>query len=282
MKIFEYKEIWLRNASVMNDFMEIEHGFECLNAAYKNNKELVKKTLSNLFSDIPEKLENLFNLWLPHLRTETYIASVSEHGSQAVDSDEDMIGRLSMWRAYGGTTGVAVVMNNGPFLRPSDALGAFTSPVAYLSQKTFESEFLKMLSKIQSNSVELRKLGEEVIINCIFEAYRSAVLCTKHPGFHEEREWRVIFCPTYENSARLIPEFRTIDGTPQKIFKLPLKNVPAEGFFGAEIPELVERVIIGPTQFPYAIREAMIARLSECGLADARGKLVVSDIPLRN
>lgn len=132
MRIFEHQEIWMRNALVMNDFMEIEHGFECLNAAYKKNKEFVKKTLGDLFLDIPEKLEQLFNQWLPHLRTETYIASVSEHGNQISGNDEDSIGRLSMWRAYGGTTGVAIVMNNGPFLRPSEALGAYTSPVAYL------------------------------------------------------------------------------------------------------------------------------------------------------
>ena len=45
---------------------------------------------------------------------DTYLTSISEHRNK-----EDTFGRLSMWRAYGETTGVALVMNNSPFLTPS-------------------------------------------------------------------------------------------------------------------------------------------------------------------
>jgi Protein of unknown function (DUF2971) len=282
MRIFENEQIWLRKTSCMNDFMEIEHGFGCLNVAYKKHQELVRDSLGSLFSGIPEKLEKKFNEWLPHFRTDTYIACVSEHGNENTGDEEDRIGRLSMWRAYGGSTGVAIVMNNGPFLRRSSALNAYTSPVAYLGEVEFESEFVKLFESIKSNTVELQMIGEERVIDLVFNAFRYAVLCTKHPGFREEREWRVIYSPKYQKSNRLIEDIKTIGGTPQQIFKLPLKNVLEEGFYGAEIPELVDRVIIGPTNYPYAIREAIVSCLSKKGLADVESRVVVSDIPLRN
>jgi Protein of unknown function (DUF2971) len=282
MRIFENQQIWMRKSSCMNDFMEIEHGFECLNLAYKKHKDYVQATLGSLFSEIPEKLEQKINELLPYLRTDTYIACVSEHGDENTGDEEDRIGRLSMWRAYGGTTGVAIVINNGPFLRPSSALNAYTSPVAYLGVESFEVEFLQLIAAINENKSQLKLIGEDVIVDSIFEAFRSAILCTKHPGFREEREWRVIYCPTYEKSDRLIADVQTISGTPQPIFKLPLKNVPEEGFYGAEIPELVDRIIIGPTHFPYAIKEAIVSRLKLLGVTDAEKKVIVSDIPLRN
>jgi hypothetical protein len=152
MRIFENNEIWLRKSTCMNDFMEIEHGLDCLSSAYDKNKDLAKSCLGGLFPDIPEMLEQKFRSWLPDFRTDTYIACVSEHGNKKTGDEEDRIGRLSMWRAYGGSTGVAIVMNNGPFLRPSDALNAYTNPVAYLGIESFEKEFLRLLKRIQSHT----------------------------------------------------------------------------------------------------------------------------------
>jgi hypothetical protein len=266
----------------MNDFMEIEHGFECLNSVYKKHNDFVKNTLGALFPDIPEKLQDRFNAWLPHFRSGTYIACVSEHGNDDTGDEEDRIGRLSMWRAYGGTTGVAIVLNNGPFLRPSAALKAYTSPVAYLSSEAFEVQFLRLINTIDANTSALKKFGEDQILAQIFESFRYSVLCTKHPGFREEREWRVIYSPAYEKSDRLIADIQTINGTPQPIFKLPLQNVPEEDLYGVEIPELVERVIVGPTHFPDAIREAIVTQLQRNGLSNADSIVTVSDIPLRN
>ncbi len=271
----------MRKSSCMNDFMEIEHGFECLNAAYKGNKEKVISILDGIFPGACEKLEQRFNSWLPHFRTNTYIACISEHGDETTGDEEDKIGRLSMWRAYGGVTGVAIVMNGGPFLRPSAALKAYTSPVAYLSVDKFEEEFHRLLDGIAENSAVLKMMGEEAIVDQMFEAFRYAILCTKHPGFREEREWRVIYNHVFDKSDRLIADVQSIRGTPQPIFKIPLINIPHEGLSGIELAELIERVIIGPTQFPVAIMEALTSLLSAAKMTDASSKVFISDIPLR-
>lgn len=277
MNILRTKEVWMRKTSCMDDFMEVEHGLECLLAAYRSEQgKRFKAALEGMFQGICKEIEDLVNGWMPHFQTDTYITCFSEH----VDA-EDTFGRLSMWRTYRDTTGVALVMNNGPFLRPSDALKAYTSPVAYLTDKGLEIELGKIAGALESNSDFLREQGRQIIINWVFNAFRYASLCTKHPGFREEREWRVVYSPKLERSDRLVRDIQVIGGTPQPIYKIPLQNVPEEGFVGAEIPELVDRIIIGPTQYPAAAREAFEDLLSEAGVDDPASRIFVSDIPLR-
>jgi hypothetical protein len=277
ISIIRNKEVWMRKSSLMNDYREIEHGFDCLSNAYKKNHDQVRSVFDVLFPGFCSRLEERFNSWLPHFRTDTYIACFSEH-----DDTEDQYGRLSMWRAYGGAAGVAIVLNGGPFLRPSDALKAYTSPIAYKDDQGFESEFAALLESAGSNGAFLKSVGEDVVLNNLFSAFRYGVLCTKHPGFNEEREWRVIYSPSFQKSDRLSSTIVSINGTPQSICKIPLKNVPEEGLVGIELPEMVDRVIIGPTKFPVGIYDALVTLLNEAGVQDASRKVIISDLPLRH
>jgi hypothetical protein len=277
MRIIQNNEVWMRKASAMNDFMEIEHGFECLNIAYKGNKERFQSLFNGMFPGFTGRLEERFNDWLPHFRTDTYVTSVSVH-----DGSEDRYGRLSMWRAYGGVSGIAIVMKSTPFLQPSKALNAYTSPVAYLDHAGFDTQFNLLLDSVESNADFVRNMGEEAVFAFIFSAFRSAILCTKHPGFFEEKEWRVIHSPKFEKSDRIAAAIESIKGIPQTIYKIPLKDVPDENLVGIEIPELIDRIIVGPTQFPVEVHGAFIALLEAAGVTDAANKVVISDLPLRS
>lgn len=129
--------------------------------------------------------------------------SVSEHGSD--DVDEDRYGRLSMWRAYGGATNIAFVFNSAPFLRPSNALNAFTSPVLYKDIEGFKLDFLELVESLETAEDLLAALPPGELHGRVAEAFHNAVLSTKHPGFKEEREWRVIHSPTLRASNKLRP-----------------------------------------------------------------------------
>jgi len=181
-----------------------------------------------------------------------------------------------MWRAYSGATGVALVMNNSAFLAESTALKAYSSPVAYLDDKGFTKEFDKVRSAIEAEAEFLRTLDRQLIFNTAFRVLMFAALCTKHPSFAEEKEWRVIYCPSLEKSDYLIRDIQAISGAPQPIFKIPLKDVPTEGLVGVEIPALIERVIIGPTQYPMAMWKAFTALLTDAGVENAGTKVFVS------
>lgn len=278
LNIINSEEVWLRNAAVMNDFMEIEHGRTCLNYVWHSEEgKRFKKIVNSNFPGITDKLEEYINGWSPAFQNDTFITCLSEHDPKT----EDDLGSLSMWRAYGGTAGVAIVLNPDVFLKPSDALPAYTSPVAYLSGKGFEQEFAKITDNIENNIEYLRKCGWDDMFNHLFNALKFAILCTKHRGFSEEREWRIIYQPSLIRSNRIEQSVKSIRGMPQIVHSIPFKNYPDEGFTGAELSELVYLVIIGPTEFPQQLRLAMISLLEGAGIQDAAAKVVCSTIPLR-
>lgn len=277
LNILKKKEVWMRDASCMNDYLEVDYGLHCLLKAYHSKSGIrFQSVLDNLYPGLSTEVGARLDEGVPHFRYRTYITCVSEHLPT-----EDQNGRLSMWRAYGGSSSVAIVMNNKAFLSDSDALKAYTSPVAYWGPEKVAQELETIAGNIEANEVTVRLLGEAGLRDAIFNMCKYAVLCTKHPGFREELEWRVIYWPTIEKSSRLIKEVTTVDGIPQTVYKIPLLNIPEEGFLNAEIPELIDRIIIGPTQFPTTIAEAIEAQLVEAGVSDAGKRIVISDIPLR-
>ncbi|WP_420559380.1 DUF2971 domain-containing protein [Tepidicaulis sp.] len=278
VSIIRNKEVWMRQASTMNDFQEIEHGRHCLQQALKHpSGEKLKKLLEDLFPGLWSKLFEFLEGWYGDFRNETYIACISEHDSP----NEDSIGRLSMWRAYGGTVGVALVLNPYAFIAPSNALDAYTSPVAYLSPADFITHFVDLVSSLECKKELLIELQRETVLNHLFNIFKLALLSTKHPGFHEEKEWRIIHSPTLQKSVRLKKEIHSIRGVPQKIYKIPLANIPEENLLGVEPDQLLERIIVGPSDQPYEIREAFIELLEENGVTNASDRVTVSTIPLR-
>jgi hypothetical protein len=91
-----------------------------------------------------------------------------------------------MWRAYGGRTGVALVVQGRPFLTPSDALDAYTSPVLYLDAPEVEQRLVALLDRVEANSAAVRAMGREQVQSHMFAVFRAAVLCTKRKGFWVE------------------------------------------------------------------------------------------------
>ncbi|WP_171019869.1 DUF2971 domain-containing protein [Hydrogenophaga sp. 2FB] len=279
MSILRKGEVWMRSTTLMNDFREVEHGLDCLTNTYKYTD--VGKRFQSCLNLISPKLraavEESFDAWRPHFQTQTYLTCFSEHRSS-----EDELGRLSMWRAYGGKTGVAIVVNGGVLARESDALQIYSNPVLYADRENFTKHFASIVDNVNNELEYLREVGSSALQGWIFQMFRTAVLCTKHPGFEEEMEWRVVHSPVLEKSDRLACSVELVGGTPQVIYKIPLKDFPEEGLFGLEIPKFLDRIIIGPTNHPREMAKAFYKLLEEAGVPEPRDKVVMSRIPLRH
>lgn len=280
ISILDDEKVWMRKSTCMNDFMEAEHGWECLQSIFDDKNEIGTYfcgLLDSIHVGISNEILGLINSWNPILRRDCYITCVSEH-----EDSEDGVGRLSMWRAYGkAKTGVALVLNPKAFLSESDALRAYTTPVYYSTNDAFSDYFKKINHNIADNLHTIKELDRLTLTTHLFAMLRLVIHGTKHIGFAEEKEWRVIYCPQLDQSERIEKIIRTINGVPQPICTIPLKDVPDEDFLGASIPELLDRIIIGPTEYPSAVQEAFIDILTQKGVKDAHTKVVVSDIPLR-
>ncbi|MFG6580185.1 DUF2971 domain-containing protein [Sulfitobacter sp. 1A13191] len=285
LNIIDGNQVWLRNTNLMNDYREVQHGDRCVLEAWNDDAVggRLRAALNEVSSDLSSRIIQRYADGDRTRALETYMIAVSEHGNES--SREDLYGRLSMWRAYGGNTNVAFVFRNDPFISESDALNAYTSPVLYADSDSFKPNFLEVAEKVERNIGMLRLAGEDVASHLTLSAMHFAALSTKHPGFSEEREWRVIYTPKFSltgsRTSRLESKIVTLGGVPQRIFALKLENVPEEGFLGATLPELLIEVIIGPTQFPWPIYDALVEKLQIAGVADAQNKVRVSNIPLR-
>lgn len=191
LSIIDKREVWMRKSTMMNDSKEILHGRKCLESALasKSGKTL-ESCLSSVFPKIFEEIQEQLRRWAPVICFDTYLTCISEH-----EDVEDEHGRLSMWRAYGQNNGVAIVMKNSPFLEDSDALRIYTSPVAYLTESQFESDFQKICINLENIKDDLGELDEDTVKAYLFNSFQFAMICTKHPGFLEEKEWRLIYCP---------------------------------------------------------------------------------------
>jgi Protein of unknown function (DUF2971) len=277
-QILRKKEVWLRNAAVMNDFMEISHGRKCLDAAMQGPAgELLKSALDAPFAGLFDEVMAMFNSRWPTIERDTHMLCVSEHLAE-----EDLRGRLSMWRGYGGATGVALVLNGEVMFSPSNVLGVHSSPVFYGDAPAFATQFMAVASGLAAESALLTNIGRDAVREIILEVLRWAVLCTKHPGFQEELEWRAIANPRLHPSDRLILNVETVRGVPQIVAKIELLNAPQEGLVGLELPELLERIIIGPCDFPDVTYLAFVKLLIGAGVPDPETRIVMSDIPLRH
>lgn len=278
VSIISTAQVWMRRTAVMNDYLEVEHGITEVCAAYASAAgKQFKSEVDKIFPNLMTEIENNFNSWSPTLRDQTFITCVSEH-----DSSEDRTGRLSMWRAYGGTCGVAIVFKSDAFFRETNELGAWSSPVAYFRRTEVELEFNCISTAVAVNADFLRQQGRDAVRQSIFNMFMFAALCTKHPGFLEEREWRIVACPRIFGLGLLREDVHSVRGVPQRVLKLPLKDEPTLGVTGLSIPTLLDRVIIGPCEHPQVIREALCIQLRAAGVADPEAVVLASDIPLRH
>lgn len=277
MSIVARRRVWLRNVLFMNDFSEVSFGIEAVISYFGSERSKdFWLVVDRLTGGMADKIKADFDSWVPDLRTRTYVCCLSEH-----DPKENAYGRLSMWRGYGSETGVGIVINPAPIYAQSDALSAYSYPVLYVEANDIPDLFDTIAGSIIGAEDVLKEQSAEEVKLWVLDLLLSLPFYLKHPGFSEEREWRVVHRPTYDPSARLEPKMESVNGFPQRIYELPLEDIPEENLLGLNPKELVDRLIIGPTEHPVALYHAFVDLLSEAGVEEAASKVFVSDIPFR-
>ena len=277
-KIVKSQSLWMRNTLNMDDYREIEHGHDLLLEYFGDNSKWnwLLSILDRCCGESGRKAIDLFNKHYDDIRRFTYIACFSEHEPKHRDH-----GRLSMWRAFGqGSAGVAIVLN--PPKRESSApLQAFLVPVMYYTQQMLRQELDRIFKNIESHESYLKDVSQEELFRWAFIMLVAFVTSLKHPGFEEEKEWRLIHLPKTFPSLHVAEEMQVIGGIPQVIRKVDLINNLSAGINDISIPQLLDRVIVGPTQYGYSIVESLTKLLTGIGVQNADQKVFPSKIPIR-
>nr|WP_298096395.1 DUF2971 domain-containing protein [uncultured Shinella sp.] len=285
ISIIRGNEIWMKNIRLMNDFREVDHGFDLLRKAYTPPADdapevglnAIRTALNKVFPGLMDDAISLFEGWFDTMREQTHIVCLSEH-----EKAENDYGRLSMWRAYGNSrVNVGLVINPLPLYLVAENFGAFSSPVYYCDQEDVMNLFIEIAENIGRESDFLRASGADEIKGYLFQLLRSLSICSKHKGFSEEREWRIMHTKGLDDQGALKCDIQSIAGVPQRVFKLSFEDRPDLGMTGISVPQLLKRVIIGPTEYPDAVREAFCEVLAGVGVKEPEKMVVCSDIPLR-
>jgi hypothetical protein len=156
------------------------------------------------------------------------------------------------------------------------------SPVAYFGQAEVEEHLWRVVHNIRDHRDYRAGIDRDRLKTLIFFMLVSAAVSIKHIGFHEEKEWRVIYLPRANPSALVTASTEVIGGIPQIVHKIPLVERPADDVTGIGIAALVDRIIIGPTVYGARMYQAFVQALTDAGTTDAASRVVISGIPIRS
>lgn len=280
--ILKKQEVWMRHTSVMNDRSEIIHGYNSLQRALASDSgRKFYAVFDSVRAGLGKTLADYFAAHCDKIIENTYLISISEH-----EPHENQYGRLSMWRTYGEQAGVAIVLDAQTLLSQQASLNASMYPVYYMDDFASDDDqasgrgmqlLLQDLSaRLASNQHLLTALNDEDIKRLFFQKMIHLITCTKHPAFAEEKEWRLIYIPELDRDRQLPIDVEHIGAIPQKVVKLPLTN---RG--GISIKEQLKKILIGPTDYPAVIEEALETLLSQRGFRNAAQIIHSTNIPLR-
>jgi hypothetical protein len=202
-KIMVSGELWLSNPLNMNDLEEVRFGLfegqklfresEAVNRACKTQERasILRAAFSHYYSEFDD--QHAFD---------TYIFCLSQHDPKNAD------GLLSMWRGYGGSgKGAALIFNTGFAFRNQN------SPIliARVHYDTAEGRISWMNKRINQwcDVLERADLPDDKLYLAaavLFNLIKLFALKSKHRGFAEENEWRIIYLPERDRKTNLSSE----------------------------------------------------------------------------
>jgi hypothetical protein len=279
LKIIQRKRLWMRNTTCMSDYREVQHGYGILTNFFsdKGQRDVFERVIESCAPGSVREALGLFDQWWVNIQYNTFITSISEH-----DEKEDLHGRLSMWRAFGGNGArVAIVFKIPWHSEGAGALNLMFSPVAYLTGEEVQASFFEVIDNVKRECAFLATVDRPKIIEILFTMFVATVTCLKHEGFREEREWRAIYSPTRMPSPLMKSSVETVNGIPQVVFELPLDGNAAPELADLDFAMTFERLILGPSQYPAAMVQAFLKTLRNAGIEDAEKRIVISGIPIR-
>jgi hypothetical protein len=274
-EILQKRNVWLRNAAVMNDFLEIQFGGKCLKDALRIHGDRLKNSLSQIH---PQSLENTLKRLDDHdlfNRHQTFLTCLTEH------DPDDNLGLLSMWRAYGGpVAGVALIFKQNILDIDGHSLKVYNNPVTY-GYPAFLKVFSNLVDGILLNVDLVSELSEEDFTYYLYNIFQYLVISTKHQGFMEEREWRLIHSPFEGKSEVLWHSIESVRGVPESVYHIPF-TVPVDtSAAGVPLHPILDRIIIGPCQYPFQVGLAFESILADAGFVEPKNMIHLSQIPLR-
>ena len=279
-KILTSNEVWFSNPLFMNNMDEVRFGVLQGNALVMNSQEIAKACKTE---ERAQLFKNHFAFYFDQFANQhvldTYVFCLSDHDK----NDND--GKLSMWRGYGANgNGVAIVFDTAK-LNVAENSPLIIANVKYATREA-RMDWLNNLLSTFANILSTADIPNEKLYlaaHSLFERIKLFALYTKHQGFKEEDEWRIVYLPERDREKKLEPMFHYSINSRGIEPKLRFKVLPIEGLTADDlsIAKITDRIILGPSiSSPIAI--ASIKRMFDLlKQPDLKSKVCASTIPFR-
>src|SRR6266851_3101887 len=105
----------------------------------------------------------------------------------------------------------------------------------------------------------------------------------RHRSSHRKcsREWRAIYTPSRLSSPLMTSSTEVVAGVPQIVYRVPLDGSASPLIADLDFAQIFDRLIVGPTPYPWPIYGAFVEALKATGVANAEERVFVSNIPIR-
>lgn len=252
-RIAQTGEIWFSNPLYMNDVDELRYGMNLGVHAVRSHTGLREACPPAHYNALLDAFDGYYAAFDDQDAFDVYVFSCAEHDDEIGDD-----GLLSMWRGYGGDgNGVAIVFDMDPLLAARSPL--LVRQVQYLS---YEASEAWMQRKLQGFAQALRSAGGPVeempaAAAALFERIKLFALFTKHRGFHEEREWRIVYLREQDREGVFTQQLHYAIGSRGIEPRLRFSTAVL-GEQRPSLEQMVRRIILGPVlATPLALRSVV-------------------------
>lgn len=280
-KIMSSNEIWFSNPLYMNDLDELRFGILEGADAFRRNQEIVDACGDvERYNMLRDAFEYAFDQFNNKHALDTYVFCLTEHDPQNTD------GLLSMWRGYGGNGhSAALVFDTSKFEYIEGSFPLILSKVSYFPKegrlKWIDEKLTEFAALLSEKPIPTE--GLYLPAYALFERLKMFALFTKHHGFREEKEWRIVYLNERDGRKLLDPMLDYAVGRYGIEPKLKFKVAPIEGLTAKDLSleTIVTEIILGPTvSSPLAI-SSVCRMLEKVGKYELVGRVSHSTTPFR-
>jgi hypothetical protein len=276
--ILHGREFWFSNPLLMNDLHEVRHGLEVANYVFHNQLRLPQGFTDDELDGLRRMMDQYHFNFLQRGLLGLYVFCMSEHDP----NDND--GVLSMWRAYGGAGNGAAIVVRTDWARDLGNYPLLVQKVRYrtLDQRHQEliALFKKWVRNVRDSKPPLNLLHHAIYR--LFEQMKLLAISTKHKGFSEEREWRLVYF-TERDRTNLFEPYLGYHNGPRGMepkLKFKVKTFPGTDHEWS-FDEIVHSIILGPTIANDLSRTAIERMMHKHEMDHLKPRLHSSTIPLR-
>jgi hypothetical protein len=278
--ILSTSEVWFGNPLFMNDLQEMRFGLGEGTRYFADINNLMKAAGTRERTQILQQAYlHYFSHFDMHQAFDTYIFCLTEHEPSNND------GMLSMWRGYGQHgNGAALVFDASKVtMVPTSPL--VVTKVSYVSD-AMRVEQLRALLAAWSDVTQKLQLPDDRLYLASYVAFslvKGHALSTKHVGFSEEKEWRIIYYPERDQAGALKPflHYHVGDRGVEPKLKYKIGHIAGVSAPDLALERLLNRIILGPSVSSPLSKRGVERMLDNIDRPQFKPLLRSSGIPLR-